>query len=162
MICVPYRIRSSKIKGAGKGLFIAKEVTAGTVLVAPDKIENTLTTDLLDTPDYAHQAHSSIRWFENVCTVSPGWPDECFVNHSFHPNGLWHLGFIFALTDLTRGTEITVDYRLLLAPGYKMEFKDTATGRDIIGMDWHQALLHSSQALARICQQPLQTMTTVA
>ena len=68
-------------------------------------------------PDARALLPATVRWFEDRYTISDDWPDECFVNHSFTPSGLWHLGFVFATTRLEAGTEITVDYRHLLAPG---------------------------------------------
>ena len=79
-------------------------------------------------PDAAHCLASTVRWFEDHYTVTPEWPDECYINHSFAPCGLWHLGFVFALDDLPAGTEITVDYRHLLAPGQEEDFRDSISG----------------------------------
>lgn len=152
MICVPYHVQKSLLEGAGKGLFTAATIHAGSIMVAPDQIHQTLTLAELETDEYAALAHSSIRWFEDVCTVSPAWPDECYVNHSFQPTGLWHLGFIFALDDLPPDTEITVDYRHLLAPGYTMDFVDALSGREITGLAWPEALLLSSQQLAQLTE----------
>lgn len=147
MICVPYYVETSLIPNAGKGLFLREAVPAGKVLVAPSKIQQTVTLqDLLDdSSDHHHD--SSIRWFEDHCTVSPDWPDECYVNHSFDATGLWHLGFIFALTDLPEGTEVTVDYRHLLAPGVDIGFPDSITGQRIIGFSWPDSLRISTSAL---------------
>jgi hypothetical protein len=72
------------------------------------------------------------------------------VNHSFEPTGLWHLGFIFASKDLVQGTEITVDYRHLLAPGQDESFQDAATGEKITGLSWQESLALSTHALARL------------
>ncbi|MDE2084826.1 MAG: hypothetical protein KGI64_08210, partial [Xanthomonadaceae bacterium] len=60
---------------------------------------------------------------------------------------LWHLGFVFALADLAQGTEITVDYRHLLAPGQREDFDDAASGRPIVGYDWHASLAASTARL---------------
>jgi len=80
--------------------------------------------------------------------VTPEWPDECYVNHAFEPTGLWHLGFVFAAADLPAGTEITVDYRHLLAPGQEEEFRDALSGERIVGFSWEQSLRESTRALA--------------
>ncbi|HJT96794.1 MAG TPA: hypothetical protein VJ696_00625, partial [Rhodanobacteraceae bacterium] len=66
----------------------------------------------------------------------------------FEPTGLWHLGFIFAATDLAAGTEITVDYRHLLAPGQHEDFVDASSGRPIVGFSWEESLRTSTRALA--------------
>jgi hypothetical protein len=99
-------------------------------------------------PALSSDLHAAARWFEDRYTVSPEWPDECYVNHSFEPTGIWHLGFIFAAKDLVQGTEITVDYRHLLAPGQDESFHDAATGEKITGLSWPESLALSTRALA--------------
>lgn len=151
MIVPRYRIETSRLAGAGKGLFLSQAVAAGSIICAPDAIDETFTYEQLTTsPALSSQLHASARWFENRYTVSPDWPDECFVNHSFAPNGLWHLGFVFALTDLAEDAEITVDYRHLLAPGQLEDFIDAATGEKIVGWTWAQSLARSTLALSRL------------
>jgi hypothetical protein len=149
MILPRYRIAASAIAGAGQGLYLDNAVRAGSVITAPDAIERTYRhADILADPLLAAQFHASARWFEDRYTLSPDWPDECYINHSFTPNGLWHLGFVFALSDLPQGTEITIDYRHLLPPGQAEDFIDTATGERIIGLSWPESLAHSTRALA--------------
>ncbi len=151
MILPRYRIAASSIPGAGKGLFLAQPVSAGSIMVAPDAIPRTYAFDeIAGTPELAAQQHTSVRWFEDRYTLSPDWPDECYVNHSFTPTGLWHLGFIFAATDLEAGAELTVDYRHLLAPGQEESFRDAGTGTAIIGFDWRDSLAGSTRALAAL------------
>lgn len=151
MILPRYRIAASSIPGAGKGLFLAQPVSAGSIVVAPDAIPRTYGFDeITGTPDLATQLHTSVRWFEDRYTLSPDWPDECYVNHSFAPTGLWHLGFIFAATDLEAGAELTVDYRHLLAPGQEESFRDAESGTAIIGFDWRDSLAGSTRALAAL------------
>ncbi|MDE2257133.1 MAG: hypothetical protein KGK05_05155, partial [Xanthomonadaceae bacterium] len=52
-----------------------------------------------------------------------------------------------ALADLAQGTEITVDYRHLLAPGQREDFDDAASGRPIVGYDWRDSLAVSTAQL---------------
>ena len=154
MICVSYRIDTSLIPQAGKGLFLDQAVPAGKILVAPSKIQQTVTLqDLLDESN-EHHLDSSIRWFEDHCTVSPDWPDECYVNHAFEATGLWHLGFIFAAQDLAAGTEITVDYQHLLAPGVDIGFPDSLTGQRIVGFSWPDSLRLSTAQLNGLLAHP--------
>ena len=148
MIVPRYRIDASRISGAGKGLFLDEPVSAGRIITAPDTIEKTYRLDeLIAKPD---QMYASARWFEDRYTISPDWPDECYINHSFEPTGLWHLGFVFAPRDLPAGTEITVDYRHLLPPGQAEDFIDTATGERITGLPWYESLMTTTRALARV------------
>lgn len=147
MILPRYRIAASTIQGAGQGLFVDEFVAAGRVITAPDTIDSTYAwADIAASPDL----HAAARWFEDRYTLSPDWPDECYVNHSFRPTGLWHLGFIFATKDLPQGTEITVDYRHLLAPGQVEDFADAETGEKITGLSWQESLRASTHALATL------------
>jgi hypothetical protein len=151
MILPRYSIAASTISGAGKGLFLEEKVAAGRIITAPDTIDRTWPYDELDSdPGLKTQMYAAARWFEDRYTLSPDWPDECYINHSFAPTGLWHLGFIFALKDLPVGAEITVDYRHLLPPGQEEDFIDTATGEKIIGLSWHESLSSSTRALSAL------------
>lgn len=151
MILPSYHIAASAISGAGKGLFLDETVAAGRVITAPDAINQTFAlAEILASPELRAQFAASARWFEDRYTLSPEWPHECFINHSFTPTGLWHLGFIFALADLPPGCEITVDYRHLLPPGQAEDFADSPTGRIITGFSWHDSLASSTLALAAL------------
>jgi hypothetical protein len=147
MLCVKYSVKPSDIVGAGMGLFLHETVSAGRVIIAPSHIVHTVSLqEILSHPNHP-MSESSIRWFEDYCTVSPDWPPECYVNHAFNPSGLWHLGFIFAARDLLPGEEITVDYRHLIGPDVVMPFRDSATQRDIVGLSWQKSLHVSTEQL---------------
>ena len=151
MIVPHYRIDASRIPGAGQGLFLDEPVHAGDILTAPDAIDRTWSLGEIEASESLRAlAHTRARWFSDRYTLSPDWPDECYVNHSFQPTGLWHLGFIFATADLAPGTEITVDYRHLLAPGEEEGFNDALSGEKIIGYTWPQSLAISTRALAAL------------
>jgi hypothetical protein len=151
MILPRYRVAASTIGGAGQGLFLDQDVRAGSIITAPDAIDRTWRYDeLCASAELSAQRYASARWFEDRYTVSPEWPDECYINHSFTPTGLWHLGFVFALADLPAGTEVTVDYRHLLPPGEAEDFVDSATGETIVGFAWEDALASSTLALSRL------------
>ena len=151
MILPRYHIAASSIHGAGKGLFLDQAVSAGSIVTAPDGITQTFRfADIMVSPELRAQFHASARWFEDRYTLSPDWPDECYLNHSFTPNGLWHLGFVFALTDLPVGTEMTVDYRHLLPPGEAEDFVDSVTGETITGLSWQESLASSTRTLAEL------------
>ncbi len=151
MILPPYRIAPSAIPGAGSGIFISGAVTAGKVIVAPDAIPAVHRWQDIDAmPDPARAKAASVRWFEEYYTVSLDWPDECYINHSFEPNGLWHLGFVFAARDIASGEELTIDYRHLLPEGEPEAFADAASGRPIIGWSGRESLRRSTTELARL------------
>jgi hypothetical protein len=148
MILPRYRVAASSIPGAGKGLFLDEAVAAGRLITAPDDIRKVYKwNDVLAMPDAEQLLGATVRWFEDRYTITPEWPDECYINHSFDPCGLWHLGFVFALADLPAGTEITVDYRHLLAPGQAEDFCDTMTGECIVGYAWNESLAASTAQL---------------
>ncbi|TAL98417.1 MAG: SET domain-containing protein-lysine N-methyltransferase [Rhodanobacter sp.] len=151
MILPRYHIAPSTIPAAGKGLFLDETVAAGRIITAPDGIATTFRQAEIEAcAELRSQWHASARWFEDHYTLSPDWPDECYINHSFTPNGLWHLGFVFALANLPAGSEITVDYRHLLPPGQAEDFADSATGERITGLSWHESLASSTRALAEL------------
>ena len=151
MILPAYRVAPSTIEGAGLGLFVEHAVAAGTILVAPDAIPRLFRWDeVLAMPDQAGALAACVRWFEDRYTVTPEWPDECYINHAFSPSGLWHLGFVFAARDLGAGDEITVDYRHLLGEGQQETFVDSGSGEAIIGFSWADSIARSTAELARL------------
>lgn len=151
MILPRYHIASSAIPGAGKGLFLDEAIDAGRIISAPDAIDRVYShTEIAASAELSGQMFAAARWFEDRYTLSPDWPDECFINHSFTPNGLWHLGFVFAMANLPIGSEITVDYRHLLPPGEAEDFVDSASGETITGLSWHESLASSTHALAQL------------
>lgn len=119
--------------------------------MAPDRIDATWTfAEILGNPEQQALLPTSVRWFEDRYTLSPDWPDECYVNHSFEPTGLWLLGFIFAMRDLHAGEELTVDYRHLLAPGQEETFRDAHTNAAIIGYPWKDSLRLGVETLRKL------------
>jgi hypothetical protein len=151
LIVPRYSVRPSCIAGAGKGFFLEEAMSRGRVLIAPDNVhtvwpEARLRQHAAD----SIEVESSVRWFEDYFSLTPEWSDECYVNHSFSPNGLWHLGFIFAAEDLAVGAELTIDYRFVIGSGERMPFADSATGREIVGLPWAENLSLSAQNLLRL------------
>lgn len=148
MIIPKYHIAASATPGVGKGLFVDEPVGRGRVIMAPDNVHTVWPQSrLLGYPRDSIEALSSVRWFEDRYSLTPEWSDECYINHSFAPTALWHLGFAFALMDLESGTEITVDYRLVVGDGEAMPFQDALTGRPIVGFAWAESLGRSAMAL---------------
>lgn len=153
MIIPSYEIRQSDIPGAGKGVYLTQDVKKGSVVVFPEGIrpDQVLTLDKLNEfPVDSAEQDSSVRWFENYFTINLEWTDECYINHSFSPTGLWHLGFIFAFSDLKKGDELTIDYRFIIAEGEEMPFKDGQTGLSIVGYSWKFIMLKSMEDLKGI------------
>lgn len=151
MILPRYHIGPSTIMGAGQGLFLDEPLARGRIITAPDAIPGVHAfEDILARADAASLLPATVRWFEDRYTITPEWPDECYINHDFEPTGLWHLGFVFAAADLPAGTEITVDYRHLLAPGQSEDFCDARSGAAIVGYTWGESLRASTRALAAL------------
>ncbi|TAM09797.1 MAG: SET domain-containing protein-lysine N-methyltransferase [Nevskiaceae bacterium] len=151
MILPRYQIGASTIPGAGKGLFLQEDMPRGRVIIAPDNVHTVWPEARLRAyPEDSIEVLSSVRWFEHEFSLTPEWSDECYVNHSFTSNALWHLGFIFALDDLPTDVEITIDYQLVIGDGEKMPFRDSVTGREIVGLPWPAALAHSAARLAQL------------
>ena len=151
MILPRYHIGPSLIPGAGQGLFLDEPLARGRLITAPDAIPRVYTFEqILALPDAHALLPATVRWFEDRYTVTPEWPDECYINHAFAPSALWHLGFVFAGADLAADTEITVDYRHLLAPGQEEDFRDSASGERIVGFTWTDSLRASTDALAAL------------
>ena len=151
MILLPYRVAASLIPGAGQGLFLTAPARAGQILVAPDAIPAVYRWDeVMAMPDRETALAASVRWFEDRFTVTPEWPDECYINHDFTPTGLWHLGFVVAARDLDAGSEISVDYRHLLGEGQEEAFLDARSGERIVGWSWPDSLARSTRDLAAL------------
>lgn len=151
MIIPRYHVADSRIRGAGKGLFVDEAVRRGAVIIAPDKVHTVWPESRLRSyPPDSREVESSVRWFEDWFSLTPEWSDECYVNHSFSPSALWHLGFIFALGDLASGAEVTMDYRYVIGAGERMPFADAQTGREIVGLPWAQAVSQSARCLAEL------------
>ncbi|HWP94472.1 MAG TPA: SET domain-containing protein [Gammaproteobacteria bacterium] len=150
MIIPRYTIDVSRIPNAGRGVILAEAVRRAAVIVAPTDVRavNVLRRAMLERlPHDSIERRTSLRWFEDFYTIDPDWSDECYINHSFEPTGLWHLGFVFALRDLEAGEEVTIDYRLLAEEDERLDFDDALTGRSIVGMSWRDNVLHTTRAL---------------
>ncbi len=151
MILPQYRVGPSLIPGAGRGVFAAENIAAGRVIVAPDAIPCVHSiADVHAMPNADAALSACVRWFEDRFTVTPEWPDECYLNHGFDANGLWHLGFVFAARAILAGDEILIDYRHLLDEGQEEVFLDALTGTSIVGWSWAESLRRSSAELARL------------
>jgi hypothetical protein len=162
MILPRYHVAASRIPAAGKGLFLDETVARGRLITAPDDIPKVYKFSEIEAlPNARELLPATVRWFEDRYTVSLDWPDECYINHSFTPSGLWHLGFVFALHDLAPGAEITVDYRHLLAPGQEEDFRDATTGERIVGYSWAQSLALSAMQLRDIVTEEPFAQSTV-
>jgi len=151
MILPPFNVMDSGINKAGKGIFLGAPVKKGGVIIYPDNISKVYTHDEIEkfmpgTLEY----ESCVRWFEKYYSVSPEWSEECYINHSFEPNAIWFLGFVFALRDIEAGQELTIDYTFIADENVKLDFLDTATGREIRGVPWRENVKRSCKKLLEL------------
>lgn len=150
MIVPSYEIKTAT-RADGKGVFLKQAVKRGQVVVAPDAINKLYShAERAALVPGSPEDEACVRWFETWHTVSTDWPDECYVNHSFSPSCLWHLGFIFALRDLQPGIEVTVDYRFVINDNEVMPWLDNETGQQIVGYTWEENLRKSTEQLLAI------------
>lgn len=149
MLLFKHDIKDSSIPYAGKGLFTCEFIPKRKVIVFPNQSHTVYRKNELNQFDEnSIEQISSVRWFEDLFTVDPEWSPESHLNHSFNPNCLWHLGFIFALRDLLPNEELTIDYSNLLDEQTVLEFKDSLTGREIRGLSWEEKIKRSSYDLS--------------
>ncbi len=147
MIVPAYEIRTAN-HAEGKGVFLKQSVKRGQVLLAPDAINKLYNhAERAALVPGSPEDEACVRWFETFHTVSTDWPDDCYVNHSFNPTGLWHLGFVFALRDMQPGDEVTTDYRFVINDNEVMPWVDNETGQKIVGYTWEENLRKSTEQL---------------
>ena len=142
------RVDISTIPNAGKGLFADELIPKGSILGFPDNIQQVYSREqLLALPSDSPEFQTSVRWFEDCYAADPDYSDAYYINHSFEPNCLWHLGFVFAREDILAGVEITLDYRVLMDNDPEFGFMDETTGKMICGFAWEEKMIFNSQQL---------------
>lgn len=148
------RVAPSNLPGTGLGAFAAQSIAKGTLLgldlpqapwiISPE--------EALTLPREARS--QTWRHAEDICfrggegQASP----SNYLNHSFDPNILWHLGCYWALEDLHLGDELLVDYRPLIDPAWSGRIIDAESGRPLIGQEGKEALLESAKALVDLLE----------
>lgn len=148
MLRVRCRVAKSTIPNAGLGLFADEPIPRGTVIEFPVGVSRVYSrAELLALPPDSPELLTSIRWLDDCYVADPERSDTYYINHSFEPNGLWHLGFTFALEDIPPGAEITIDYRVLMDADPTWAFQDTSTGRPIQGFTWEEKMVYSAGRL---------------
>lgn len=144
-------IASSKIPNAGKGLFTEEFLPKGKVVVVPNQEHKIYSADKISQFEKGSlEYESAIRWFEDRHTIDLDWSEESHLNHSFTPNLLWHLGFMFAVCDISPHEELTINYSYLLDENTKLDICDSITGNEISGMPFNEKMVRTSQELLAI------------
>lgn len=91
------------------------------------------------------------RLIDNVFLYTDNKPHiENYVNHSFTPNMLYHVGVCFASRDIKPDEELYVDYRYILAKNDCCAFVDSMTGKIVDGIDNKQCIIETSRQLIKL------------
>jgi cell wall assembly regulator SMI1 len=152
------RIAPSRLAGAGLAAFALEAAPRGTLL----GIDLPQSAWMISAPEALllprRERSQTWRHVEDICfrggegrvTASN------YLNHSFQPNVLWHLGCYWTLQDLEPGDELTLDYRPLIDPTWSHRIVDAASGQPLIGQEGKKALLDSAKALVSLLESVLQ------
>ena len=73
-----------------------------------------------------------------------------FLNHSFTPNLLCHVGVVLARRDIAANEELTLDYRTLIDDTDIGIYSDAVSGREIRGYSARDTLLRTAAELTDI------------
>ena len=145
------RVDLSTIPNAGRGLFADELIPRGRVIEFPDNVHTLYSREqLLALPDDSPVLQTSICWFEDCYAADPEHSDIYYINHSFTPNCIWHLGFIFAKRDINPGEEISLDYRVLMDSDPEFGFVDQTTGKMICGFGWEEKMVFNTTQLLQL------------
>ena len=161
MLRFKYLIQDSTLPGAGKGLFTEQNLKRGSLIIFPNQEHQLFDrAQWKNLPANSIEAISAIRWFEDIFSVDPEWSPESHLNHSFTPNAVWHLGFVFALRDIQVGEEIFINYGLLLDEDETLDFKDSMTGREIKGLPYEVAIGLSATQVAALFKESVNDLAS--
>lgn len=151
------RIAPSRLPGAGLGAFSLQSVTRGTFLgIDLPQISWMISPqDALQLP--RRERIQSWRHVEDICFRGGLGIDTPanYLNHSFEPNVLWHLGCYWACQDMEPEDEMLLDYRPLIDPMWNGRIVDAASGLRLTGDEGKRALLQSARALVDLLQDVL-------
>jgi SET domain-containing protein len=144
-------IQDSLIPFAGMGLFTKEFIPQKSVIIFPNEENLLLSSQELEKfPVDSIEQQSAVRWFEDLFTIDPKWSLESHLNHSFNPNCLWYLGFVFAKENIQAGSELTIDYRHLLEENFTMDFNDSLTQLPITGLPWAEKMCKGAKEIQEL------------
>lgn len=148
---IPTEVRASTIVGADLGLFALEDVPAGRLVGMDFPLSKWLASEEQIKAQPPELRKYSWRHVEHVYFAAPKGPRAVadFLNHSFEPNLLFHVGCYFSRRDIATGDELLVDYQLVWAPGWS-DIVDGASGRLIDGVEWREALRRSCRELLEL------------
>lgn len=148
MLTINFDIRQSKIQGAGLGLFANEIIPQKKIIAFPNQSHTLFSKEQMKNfSEDSIEKVSSIRWFEETYSSDVDWSEESHFNHSFNPNCLWHLGFVFALREIEAGEELTLNYEWLLDENTKLDFLDSDTGLEVCGIAYEEKMKRTTHLL---------------
>ncbi|MBE7437527.1 MAG: SET domain-containing protein [Spirochaetales bacterium] len=144
---IPIEVRSSLIEGAGRGVFTLEAVPRGSFVGMDFSSADMLIAESDVTPESRYGCE---RRIEHICFDTRKREREGFdfLNHSLDPNLHFHLGYYFALRNIEKNEELTIDYRFLDSPqwGPDGDLVDE-TGDPLVGYEWRESLIRSCQTV---------------
>jgi hypothetical protein len=154
---LPCETRPSSLPGAGTGAFALAAAREGDFLGIDTPQSSWLVSaeEALNLPDDVRPY--TWRHVEHICFVGGrGEPTAtAFLNHSFEPNVLWHVGCYFARRDIAPGDELFLDYSALIDPLWGGRITDSAGGKKLEGVEWRRALLDTCRSLTEVLEASL-------
>lgn len=133
MILVKNHIAESKLQGTG--LFTDDYIKKGELVICMDIDQ--IIPETLYLEEHNQRKLTSCRligdlWFD-IKRDKNKLENEDYINHSFTPNLLYHVGKCFALRNVVQGEELTVNYQYILSNSELDWFIDVTTNREVIG-----------------------------
>jgi hypothetical protein len=148
---VATEVRDSKI--FGKGLFAIQPIKRGTILcffpIGAQVITETRFLQAVKENDRAI-VRTATRLAGKYYTIGNEPEPYTFLNHSFTPNLLCHVGVVLARRAIEAQEELTLDYRTLIDDSDVGVYCDAASGREIRGFGAKQTLLRTAAELTDI------------
>jgi hypothetical protein len=145
-------LKDSKISGTG--LFANEDIKQGSVIMMWG-----LRAFVISENDYneAQKAGNELmiktgcRFVDGIFLYTDNSPRlENYVNHSFQPNMLYHCGICFAKSNISKGDELTADYRYILAKNDANAFVDQVSGESVDGLDSQTCLTQTTKELLEL------------
>jgi len=147
---IPIEVRSSLIEGAGRGVFALESIQRGSFVGMDFSSADMLTAEADVT---AESRYGCERRIEHICLDTRKREREGFdfLNHSLEPNLHFHVGYYFALRNIEKDEELTIDYRFLDSPlwGPDADLRDEA-GKALVGYEWRESLRRSCETVLRL------------
>ncbi len=148
---VATEIRPSTI--FGKGLFALEPIPRGKILcffsIGADVITEERFLEAVRNEEHMI-VRTGTRCAGKYFTVGNETQPYTFINHSFTPNLLCHMGVIIARRKIEAQEELTLDYRTLIDDTDIGLYSDAVSGKEIRGFSARETLLRTARELVDI------------